>query len=219
MLPHIKKPQRPMAKKKTKSGSVDGQLVLNHLDQVKALTHPIRQRLFELLAKEAATSKQLADILGYKPTRLYHHMATLEQAGLIKLIRTERVRGSTAKYYQAVADSLRIDPTLLGDTAGAALEKAGLGVIDGLLTNLRSDVEHLFDANLANEDNKLAEQALFMQFEIQLDEKRVKHYRNRLNRFLDDLRSECEDNQNTTTTGDGHRLFLGWYPNPKNQAG
>lgn len=208
-----------MAKKKTKSASVDGQLVLDQLDQVKALTHPIRQRLFELLAKEPATSKQLAETLGYKPTRLYHHMATLEDAGLIKLVRTERVRGSTAKYYEAVADSLRIDPTLLGDSSSKAMDRAGLGVIDGLLSNLRRDVEQLFLSSTDEQKGQLAEEALFMQFEMLLDEKRIKHYRKRLDRFMEDLTNECEVNNKKPNTDKSYRLFFGWYPSPKKTGG
>ncbi|MEM7280557.1 MAG: helix-turn-helix domain-containing protein [Pseudomonadota bacterium] len=203
-----------MSKKKTKSDSNDNQLVLSNIEQVKAITHPIRQRLFEQLAKAPATAKQLAEDLGYKPTRLYHHMEKLENAGLINLIRTEQVRGTTAKYYEAVADSLRIDPTLLGDESSAALEKAGLGVLDGLLQNLRQDIEQLFLSDCSQKET-LAEEALFMQYEFSLSDKRTKHYRKRLDRLLNDLRKECEDSEEETPRKDGHRFFIGWYPKPK----
>ena len=142
-----------MSTKKTKSNSTDSHLLLSNIEQIKAITHPIRQRLYEQLAKAPATAKQLADDLGYKPTRLYHHMEKLESAGLINLIRTEQIRGTTAKYYEAVADSLRIDPAFLGDESNATLENAGLGVLDGLLANLRQDVERLFFVGEITESN------------------------------------------------------------------
>ena len=46
----------------------------------------------------------MADRLGEKPTKLYHHVDTLEAAGLIKLVKTKRKRGTVEKYFEAVAE-------------------------------------------------------------------------------------------------------------------
>src|SRR5205809_1154808 len=50
------------------------------LTQVRALAHPLRLRLIELFASGPLTAKQAAQKLGQPPTRLYHHVATLERA-------------------------------------------------------------------------------------------------------------------------------------------
>ena len=55
--------------------------VVGTVEQVKALTHPLRQRMLERFAERPRTTKQVADLLGEKPTRLYHHVAALERAG------------------------------------------------------------------------------------------------------------------------------------------
>jgi DNA-binding transcriptional ArsR family regulator len=77
------------------------------LTQVRALAHPLRLRLIELFAAGPLTAKQAAEKLGQPPTRLYHHVATLERAGLLTLARTRAVRGATEKYYEVSRDSLR----------------------------------------------------------------------------------------------------------------
>ena len=62
-------------------------------------------RLLEALVLEPRTTKQVAEALGEKPTKLYHHVDALEKVGLIRLIRTQRNRGTLEKYYQSVARS------------------------------------------------------------------------------------------------------------------
>ena len=51
--------------------------------QIKALANPLRQQILELMIEAPITTKQVADRLGEKPTKLYHHVDTLEAAGLI----------------------------------------------------------------------------------------------------------------------------------------
>jgi DNA-binding transcriptional ArsR family regulator len=77
---------------------------LERPEHIKALAHPLRQQILELMIEAPITTKQVADRLGEKPTKLYHHVETLEQAGLIKLVKTKRKRGTVEKYYEAVAE-------------------------------------------------------------------------------------------------------------------
>ena len=82
---------------------MDSSHSLENLNQIKALAHPLRQQILELMIEAPITTKQVADRLGEKPTKLYHHVDTLEVAGLIKLVKTRRKRGTIEKYYEAVA--------------------------------------------------------------------------------------------------------------------
>jgi DNA-binding transcriptional ArsR family regulator len=77
------------------------------LTQVRALAHPLRLRLIELFAAGPLTAKQAAQKLGQPPTRLYHHVATLARAGLLRLARTRAVRGATEKYFALARQPLR----------------------------------------------------------------------------------------------------------------
>jgi DNA-binding transcriptional ArsR family regulator len=100
------------------------------LEQVRALSHPLRLRLLELFAARARTAKQAAEELGEPPTRLYHHVAALEKAGLIRLCETKRKRGTTEKYFEVVQRRVVADELPRGAEAQRDLAAMGFVVFD-----------------------------------------------------------------------------------------
>lgn len=74
--------------------------------EMRALAHPLRLRVLEVFAEAPRTTKQVADLLGEPPTRLYHHVAALERAGLLRLTETRKNRGTTEKWYEAIARTM-----------------------------------------------------------------------------------------------------------------
>jgi DNA-binding transcriptional ArsR family regulator len=74
--------------------------------EMRALAHPLRLRVLEVFAEAPRTTKQVADLLGEPPTRLYHHVAALERVGLLRLTETRKNRGTTEKWYEAIARTL-----------------------------------------------------------------------------------------------------------------
>src|SRR5205085_7695770 len=103
------------------------------LAQVRALAHPLRLRLLELFAAGPLTARQAAERLGQPPTRLYHHVATLERSGLLRLVRTQRIRGATEKYFELVPSPLRSSRGVadaLRDGAPRDREAVGFAVFD-----------------------------------------------------------------------------------------
>ena len=77
-------------------GDLPDVYTISSLDQVKVVADPLRVRILETIVLEPRTTKQIAEILGEKPTRLYHHVDALAEAGLIRLVDTRPVRGTTA---------------------------------------------------------------------------------------------------------------------------
>jgi len=73
---------------------------------LRALAHPLRLRMMELFAESPKTTKQVADLLGQPPTRLYHHVAALERSGLLVLKEKRRNRGAVEKWYAGVAQQV-----------------------------------------------------------------------------------------------------------------
>jgi DNA-binding transcriptional ArsR family regulator len=82
--------------------------VLRELGQLKALADPLRQRLLRAFAGEPQTTKQVAHSLKETPTKLYHHVDTLAEAGLLRLVKTQQKRGTTERYYQAAAKQFSV---------------------------------------------------------------------------------------------------------------
>src|ERR687885_2239721 len=86
------------------------------LDQVRALAHPLRLRLLELFVRQPMTTKQAAEALGEPPTKLYHHVAALERAGLVRLRETRPNRGTTEKYFETVSGQLAASPAAIPES-------------------------------------------------------------------------------------------------------
>ena len=63
--------------------------------------------MMELFAESPKTTKQVADILGQPPTRLYHHVAALERSGLLVLKEKRKNRGTVEKWYAGVAQQVQ----------------------------------------------------------------------------------------------------------------
>ena len=72
-------------------------------EQFRAVGDPTRHRIISLLSEKAATTSQLAEALGQPRGSIGHHLKVLEEAGLIRVVRTRQVRAMTEKYYGRTA--------------------------------------------------------------------------------------------------------------------
>ncbi|WP_329493217.1 winged helix-turn-helix domain-containing protein [Kitasatospora herbaricolor] len=85
-----------------------GHLVLRSPEQFKALGHPLRHRMVNLLRQRPATLRQLAEALGMSKGTIGHHVRVLREAGLLRLAETRRVRGGTEQYFALVSQGFRL---------------------------------------------------------------------------------------------------------------
>jgi DNA-binding transcriptional ArsR family regulator len=85
------------------------------LDLFSALGHPMRRRILrEMLDTPGEISpRELAVTLREQLSALSYHVRVLAECGAIKLVRTERIRGSTQHFYR---------PAVKADWALTALE-------------------------------------------------------------------------------------------------
>jgi DNA-binding transcriptional ArsR family regulator len=106
----------------------DEVLVVDKPDQLRALADDLRATLVALLRERARSTHDLADELGLPKGTVGHHLKVLERAGLIRVVRTRRVRAVTEKFYGRVAWLFLIRsehaPETSGGVAAAALRRA-----------------------------------------------------------------------------------------------
>jgi DNA-binding transcriptional ArsR family regulator len=72
-------------------------------DQLKLVLEPTRLRIIDLLSERAATTSQLADVMKKPKGTIGHHTKALEDAGLIRVVRTAKVRAMEERYYGRAA--------------------------------------------------------------------------------------------------------------------
>ncbi|NLU75935.1 winged helix-turn-helix transcriptional regulator [Streptomyces sp. HNM0575] len=78
-------------------------LALRSPEQFKALGHPVRHRIVNVLRQRPATLRQLSTALGLAKGTVGYHVRVLCEADLIHLKQTRQVRGGTEQYFALVS--------------------------------------------------------------------------------------------------------------------
>ena len=78
-------------------------LPLTRPEQVKALGHPLRNTILGLLHERAATVGELAGAVERPKSTVAHHVKVLTEAGLVRVVRTRRVRAIDERFYGRTA--------------------------------------------------------------------------------------------------------------------
>ena len=119
---------------------MEDQYIANDLEQIKAISDPLRLRIFNALSKETMTTKQVAEVIGEPPTKLYRHVQVLEKVGLIKLVRTKKNRGTVEKYYEPIARNLNIDRKIFANLGREVMESAFYNMVNDVLQSTLHEV-------------------------------------------------------------------------------
>ncbi len=84
---------------------------LTTMDEIKTYSDPYRLKIITFLRnnREEATVKQIADFFEEVPSKVHYHIKKLERAGIVKLVRTEEIKGIVAKYYSLTAENFKIE--------------------------------------------------------------------------------------------------------------
>ena len=187
---------------------------LETLEQIKVLADPLRIRILEAFGEER-TTKQVADLLGEKPTKLYHHVDALERIGLIALSRTRQNRGTLEKYYLAVARTFRADSRVFQakerSKKSAALLQVTSTIFDTTSAELASLVDHGEDAKKAIE-----EEGIVSFLEIRATKAQLKEIHGKLNDLVQSLSAASESDDPGQSS---YRFTLAFFPLDKAKPG
>ncbi|MCP3980552.1 MAG: helix-turn-helix transcriptional regulator [bacterium] len=179
---------------------------LTTLEQVRIVADPLRVRILEALCTER-TTKQVAESIGEKPTKLYHHVEALERVGLIRLTRTRPNRGTLEKYYQAVARAFRADPSLFGGEPTREEASEVGAAVRGIFLRTADEFERLFAReNVAD----LQETAIVSQVQLHATPDEIEEVRRQIQQVLDDLQKDQRDR--ITDEDECYRLTMAFFP-------
>jgi DNA-binding transcriptional ArsR family regulator len=71
--------------------------------ELRAMADPLRSTILELLLERAATVSELAVAVGRPRSTVAHHVGLLADAGMLKVVRTRKVRAIDERYYGRTA--------------------------------------------------------------------------------------------------------------------
>lgn len=140
-------------------------------EQLRAVSNLTRHRIMAVLRFEPSTITQIAERVGLAKGSSSYHVRLLERAGLVKVVRTRKVRGVTERYYAMAARSITLPapgeggPDLLMRHAVADLEASPAGERHVGMAHLRLTEEQFAELGarlqaLANEYRKLSDPSL-----------------------------------------------------------
>jgi DNA-binding transcriptional ArsR family regulator len=87
---------------------LDEMVVVTAPEQLRALADDLRGTLLELVLERAATVTELAVAVDRPKSTVAYHVNQLVDAGLLKVVRTQRVRAIEERYYGRVARTVYI---------------------------------------------------------------------------------------------------------------
>jgi DNA-binding transcriptional ArsR family regulator len=78
-------------------------IVVTAPEQLRAIADPLRARILDLLLERAATVAELAAAVRRPKSTVAHHVKVLVEAGMLRVVRTRRVRAIDERYYGRTA--------------------------------------------------------------------------------------------------------------------
>lgn len=93
------------------------QMALTRPAQVKALGHPLRTTILQLLHERAATVTELAAAVERPKSTVAHHVDVLTRNGLLQVVRTRKVRAIEERFYGRTARMFYVaaEPSPVGE--------------------------------------------------------------------------------------------------------
>jgi DNA-binding transcriptional ArsR family regulator len=96
---------------------------------VRALAHPLRIKILEILTERVASPNRLSGELDAGLSHVAYHTRALDKCGCLELVDTAKRRGATEHFYKAAPHSFigdriwrRVPRALLGGVSGATLQ-------------------------------------------------------------------------------------------------
>lgn len=90
-------------------------IVVTRPAELRAMAHPLRSTLLDLLLERAATVSELAAAVRRPKSTVAHHVKVLLDAGMLYVVRTRKVRAIEERFYGRTARLFFVGPVPLED--------------------------------------------------------------------------------------------------------
>ena len=154
-------------------------LVINTVQQFKAVNDSIRTRILGIIQNRPATAKQIAAQLGATPGAIGHHLHVLEEAGLAQVVARRIIRGIIANYYTRTARIFifKFPPEVRGERSTTL--------------DFVTDLHDAISETLAEKGEEAIYGTSFPR--VRLSGERLEVYRKRLDDLIDEFIAEAPD--------------------------
>jgi len=176
---------------------------LENIDQLKAISKPIRWRMLVFLINTPMTGSQLGRALKISRTIIHYHLKILEQSGLIVLQAEKPNKGIIEKYYRAIAKCFLTDhlidrnshcppPNNHSEAKGSAISD----MLKAISEQARMDIQQASPEDIVMRGN------FYYQYEVDLTYEESKLIEKELREVRDHLLQLSEAHQGNSTQPD-----------------
>jgi DNA-binding transcriptional ArsR family regulator len=132
-MPYIRKkpdirlpPPPPQAAPAVPDYEIAEIVVADTMTQMKALADPARQSILDLVLERAASTTELAEALGKPKGTVDHHLKVLANAGLVRVVRTRKVRAMTERFWGRTGRTIHVQSPVAGECDAARFVREAL---------------------------------------------------------------------------------------------
>ena len=171
-------------------------LVVNSLEQIKALSSPYRIKIIETFDNKPASAKDISTRMGEPHGRVNYHIKTLAKVGILKLVDVSVKQGVVEKYYMPVAESIVLDSRVVNknDEHGVKdMRNAGIALYE--------KISKEFYATMNNRELKINKKINY-DFDFYLNEEEAEALNTEIQNVVDAFLKDKDEQREGT-----HRYF------------
>lgn len=182
-------------------------LTITSLDTVKVLSDPLRLQILEQMLEQPVTVKQLAAELKIPQTKLYYHINTLEEHGLVRVVSTRVVSGIIEKQYWVTAYSIDLDKTLFAAPGGKGISDEVNALLQTMFDGVRVDLNKSVEVGLvditkvSDPDEHTPKNMIIVRALAYIPEDKVEEFYNKMNDVIKEFDSYGVDDHGTQVHG------------------
>lgn len=171
-------------------------LVVNNLEQIKALSSPYRIKIIETFDNKPASAKDISVRMGEPHGRVNYHIKTLAKVGILKLVDVSVKQGVVEKYYMPVAESIVLDSRVVNkndDNEIKDMRNAGIALFE--------KISKEFYGTMNNRDLKIQKKINY-DYDFYLTEDEADDLNKRIQGIVDEFLKDKDEPR-----ADTHRYF------------
>ncbi|VWX37630.1 ArsR/SmtB family transcription factor [Exiguobacterium oxidotolerans] len=164
-------------------------LILEHYEQLKVISDPMRTKMLMHLIEQPHTGHQLAQKLDVSRAKILYHLRELEKYQLIALVKEEIQGGNVLKYYQSVARGfIPADHLLNLVETQQATRQSYLEVLDRAKTRVLTAPDDSFQPRSSDVE---AWTSLSVQKEVSTTPQKFLEFTKKYRQLLAELEDQC----------------------------
>jgi DNA-binding transcriptional ArsR family regulator len=186
--------------------------IIRDLETLRIMADPLRAQIYEILIREPASVRQVAERMGLAPSRLYYHVNLLEKHNLLRVVETRMVANMLEKSYRAVALEFEVAPELLNfsEENRAVISEMLASTLDATREDLlRSISARLFELEQGEQEKQRS--LMITRVNARISDRQAEEFRARLAALLEEFSSQ-DAGEGPAAAAQNYALMLAFYP-------